>query len=472
MFRGAKPRVVILGTGWGGNKLARRLNKDMFDVRMISPANHFLMTPLLPSTAVGTLEFRAIQEPVRTIPGLQEYYQAKARELDVEKQTVLCEDVFKGNKFEVPYDYLCIAAGNKTNTFNTPGVADREGQDVFFLKHLFHARQIRNRILECFERASNPTITQDERDRLLSFILVGGGPTSCEFTSELHDFLVKDVVKWYPDLVEHIQISLLEAGPGLLGPFDRALGEYYEAELQKQPEISVMTGSAVTAVEENSEQGWHSTVAKLADGNEIPFGMMVWSAGLAPVRFTEKLDLPKHPRGGRIIIDDYMRVPGSNGRIFAIGDCAAHETAPLPPTAIVAEQQGQYLGDCFNLYYKDFDVVNMPKDAPLPSPGPVTPALMPLGFLEILDKLLLTAKPEFQYKIRGSMASMGFGGGVADLTQSELVPLGERGSIKGAAAVVAWRATYWTKQLSWSNMILVPMHWFKALIFGRDISRF
>lgn len=178
MFRGAKPRVVILGTGWGGNKLARRLNKDMFDVRMISPANHFLMTPLLPSTAVGTLEFRAIQEPVRTIPGLQEYYQAKARELDVEGQTVLCEDVFKGNKFEVPYDYLCIAAGNKTNTFNTPGVADREGQDVFFLKHLFHARQIRNRILECFERASNPTITQEERDRLLSFIVVGGDVTA------------------------------------------------------------------------------------------------------------------------------------------------------------------------------------------------------------------------------------------------------------------------------------------------------
>ena len=70
-----RPRVVILGSGWAGNTLARRLQKKKFDVRMISPSNHFLFTPLLPSTAVGTLEFRAIQEPVRTIPGLK-YYQA------------------------------------------------------------------------------------------------------------------------------------------------------------------------------------------------------------------------------------------------------------------------------------------------------------------------------------------------------------------------------------------------------------
>ena len=72
-----KPRVVILGSGWGGNKLARALDPAAWDVRVISPANHFLFTPLLPSTAVGTLEFRAIQEPIRTIAGLGEYYQAK-----------------------------------------------------------------------------------------------------------------------------------------------------------------------------------------------------------------------------------------------------------------------------------------------------------------------------------------------------------------------------------------------------------
>ena len=77
-----RPRVLILGSGWGGAKLARGLDKAKFDVLLISPANHFLFTPMLPSTAVGTLEFRAIQEPVRTIPGLSEFYQAKARSVE------------------------------------------------------------------------------------------------------------------------------------------------------------------------------------------------------------------------------------------------------------------------------------------------------------------------------------------------------------------------------------------------------
>ena len=110
----------LLGSGWAGFTLARRLEKSLFDVRVVSPANHFLFTPLLPSTAVGTLEFRAIQEPVRTIEGLGNYYQAKAKELDLEKRVVTCEDLYKGVKFDVSYDYLCVAGGMKSNTFNTP----------------------------------------------------------------------------------------------------------------------------------------------------------------------------------------------------------------------------------------------------------------------------------------------------------------------------------------------------------------
>ena len=134
------------------------------------------------------------------MPGLGEYYQAKAVSHDIENKTVACVDVFKGCEFDVRYDYLVISTGCKTNTFNTPGVAEREVKEVFFLKHLHHARQIRNRALECFERATNPTVSEGERRRLMSFVVVGGGPTSCEFTTELHDFLQQDVAKWYPDL--------------------------------------------------------------------------------------------------------------------------------------------------------------------------------------------------------------------------------------------------------------------------------
>ena len=113
-----RPRVVILGSGWAGFTLARRLDKSLYDVRVVSPANHFLFTPLLPSTAVGTLEFRAIQEPVRTIDGLDKYYQAKATKIDLGGGSVECKDIYSGAEFEVPYDYLCVAGGMKSNTFH------------------------------------------------------------------------------------------------------------------------------------------------------------------------------------------------------------------------------------------------------------------------------------------------------------------------------------------------------------------
>ena len=509
-----KPRIVILGSGWGGNTLARRLDKSIYDVRLVSPANHFLFTPLLPSTAVGTLEFRAIQEPVRTIRGLGEYYQAKARSIDTTSQTVTCEDLFKNHQFDLSYDYLVVAAGQKTNTFNTPGIAEREGKEVFFLKHLYHARKIRNRVLECFERASNPNLSPEERSRLLSFIVVGGGPTSCEFTTELYDFLQQDVKKWYHDLIPHIKLTLVEAGPGLLGSFDKSLADYYLNKL-KEKNIDVRLSTAVTGIEERyypstvttttakiddqdgsgsngvdipptedsdinfvNENAHHYTVASLADGTELPFGTMVWSAGLAPVKFIEHSGL-KLERG-KVVVDKYLRVPNQHGRIIAMGDCASvkandsEDAKPLPPTASVAEQQAYYVGDCFNLYYKDFDIVTdddkKGADTDVPLPGPIAPALMPWQQVEFLNKFLSTPVPHFEYKNRGAMAAMGFGGGVSDLTKTDLP--GPKVATSGLAAFFMWRSAYWTKQLSWQNMVLIPMYWFKQMIFGRDISRF
>lgn len=472
-----KPRVVILGTGWGGYTLARRLDKSKYDVRVISPANHFLFTPLLPMSAVGTLEFRAIQEPARTIERIGEYYQAKARGLDTDQKVVHCEDLFKKRPFSVSYDYLCIAAGNKTNTFNIPGVAKHEGDAVYFLKHLYHARQIRNRILECFERASNDSISPEERARLLSFVVVGGGPTSCEFMGELYDFIHDDVAKWYPDLKEEIQLTLVEAGPGLLSSFDKTLADYYLANLRKK-NIDVKLSTAVTgihdryfpassdgvenAAEKEKAEYRHYTVASFGDGTELPFGMMVWSAGLAPVKFIESCGLPL--LRGKVKVDEYLRVPESKGLIFALGDCAMvissseneEEARGLPPTASVAEQQAYYVSDAFNNYYHKFDVLdhdsNDEKDLPLP--GPVVPALLPYGGFpfEYFNRYLTKPAPQFQYLNRGAMAGMGFGGGVSDLTKTDLpVP---KVATSGVSAFLMWRSAYVTKQLSFTNMVL------------------
>jgi NADH dehydrogenase/NADH:ubiquinone reductase (non-electrogenic) len=460
---------VILGSGWSGHTLARRLcRKGHFDVRVISPSNHFLFTPLLPSTAVGTLEFRAIIEPCRTIPGLAQYYQAKAVALDTTQQQVLCADVFQeGRKFAIPYDYLVVAAGNKTNTFQTPGVAEREGREVFFLKHLYHARQIRNRVLECFERASQPSISEQDRDRLLSFVMVGGGPTSCEFTTELYDFLQGDVKKWFPDLIPHIKVTLVEAGPGLLGSFHKSLADYYLKSLKKR-KIDVRLSTSVVAVKEgyydspthekdviihSKGEGSHYTAALLADGTELPFGAMVWSAGLAPVKLVEDAGLEL--QRGRIVVDDYLRVPGTKGRVYAAGDCATLRDGPLPPTASVAEQQAYYLGECFNTYYSDYDVNGTDSEGEVPLPGPVVPALIPWENLAFLNTVLCKSAPIFQYKNRGAMAGIGFGDAVTDLTNTDLPS--PRTTMSGWAAFLTWRGVYLTKQLSWSNMMLIPM---------------
>jgi NADH dehydrogenase/NADH:ubiquinone reductase (non-electrogenic) len=153
----------------------------------------------LPSTAVGTLEFRAIQEPVRTIPNIK-YYQANVKQLDFEKRIAYCSDAFKeGHRFELEYDILILATGCETNTYGVQGVAEgRAAGSVFFLKQLSDSRAIRNRLLECFERASSPGISRLEADRLLTFVVVGGGPTNIEFASELFDFLKRDVCRCLP----------------------------------------------------------------------------------------------------------------------------------------------------------------------------------------------------------------------------------------------------------------------------------
>lgn len=343
-----------------------------------------------------------------------------------------------------------------------------EGVVVFFLKHLHHARTLRNRVIECFERASNPTIPVVQRDRLLSFIVVGGGPTSCEFMSELHDFIIHDVAKWYPDLVKHIKLTLVEAGPGILGSFDKSLSEYYLRRLNEM-NIEVRLNTAVTGIDENLIEGEQITTATFADGSEVNFGTMVWSAGLSPVKLVANSDLRLDR--SRVVVDDYLRVPGAKGRVFSLGDCATNPDSSLPPTATVAEQQALYLSECFNEHYSKFDVLDEKnRNVEVPLPGNVTPFLMPWNSLTFLNKFLCESSPEFQYKSRGAMASMGFGGGVTDLKNTDLPS--PKTTMSGKTSYLIWSSTYLSKQLSMQNMILIPMYWFKALVFGRDISRF
>ena len=179
----------------------------------------------------------------------------------------------------MPYDYLVMANGAMTNTFNTPGENFGEN-NVYFLKDLEHARAIRNRILECFERASYPNATPEEVDRLLTFVIVGGGPISVEFAGELHSFLKKDISKWYPEFQNRVNVQLIEAGQHILGPFNPSLVAYAE-DLMAKNKMKLRTGVAVKEVRDHE--------VELQDGTVIPCGIVVWSTGVKPTRFISTL---------------------------------------------------------------------------------------------------------------------------------------------------------------------------------------
>lgn len=429
----SKQNIVVLGSGWAGFRVARDLDKSKYNVTVVSPRNHFLFTPLLPSTTVGTLEFRCVQEPIRTIKNVQ-YLQAVANKIDFAEKKVHCADLYKHfdeedkihrNEFSIEYDKLVIALGTKSNTFGVPGFCSQEehiehnatGTDrhnVFFLKQLEHARAIRNRIIECFERASSPFIPDSEKQRLLTFVVVGGGPTSIEFTSELYDFLHNDVSRWYPDLAQSYKVVLIEAGQHLLGAFDESLSNYVEKLFQRR-NITFMTGESVKKVNYNS--------VLTGSGEDLPFGVCVWSTGNTALDLVKNLGL-QLSRDGRIIVDETLVVPG-HGDVYALGDCAVSSSQPLAMLAQVANQQGKYLAKCLNSSSN-------------------------------------TVKP-FKYIFMGSMAQLGTWNAVADLNGPK---------VTGLAAFLAWRSAYWGYQVSITNKILIPMYWFKSYWFGRDISKF
>ncbi len=185
---GKRKKLVILGTGWASYSVLKSVNKNLYDVIVVSPRNHFLFTPLLASTTVGTLEFRSIIEPIRNVGFRQtdHFHLSEAVGIDVEKKELYCRSVLKPElTYNIDYDKLVVGVGAVSNTFGIPGVSEH----AFFLKEVQDARAIRNRILNNFELALHPSISQEERRRLLHIIIVGGGPTGVEFGAELYDFV-------------------------------------------------------------------------------------------------------------------------------------------------------------------------------------------------------------------------------------------------------------------------------------------
>ncbi|XP_004490609.1 internal alternative NAD(P)H-ubiquinone oxidoreductase A2, mitochondrial-like isoform X1 [Cicer arietinum] len=437
-----KPRVVVLGTGWAGCRFMKGLDSKIYDIVCVSPRNHMVFTPLLASTCVGTLEFRSVAEPVARIqPAISNepgsfFFLANCTSINAHKHEVQCETVTEGTqtidpwKFTISYDKLVIALGAQPTTFGIHGVHEH----AIFLREVYHAQEIRRKLLLNLMMSDVPGITEEEKKRLLHCVVVGGGPTGVEFSGELSDFIMRDVRQRYAHVKDYIHVTLIEANE-ILSSFDDRLRHYATNQLTKSG-VRLVRGT-VKDVEEKK--------IILNDGTEVPYGLLVWSTGVGPSPIVRAMDLPKSP-GGRIGIDEWLRVPSVQD-IFSIGDCSGFVESTgkptLPALAQVAERQGKYLAGLLNKIGKaNGGHANSMKD------------------IDLGD--------QFVYKHLGSMATVGSYKALVDLRQNKEA----KGlSLAGFISWFVWRSAYLTRVISWRNRFYVAINWATTFVFGRDISR-
>ncbi|KAJ9626505.1 hypothetical protein H2203_004138 [Taxawa tesnikishii (nom. ined.)] len=465
-----RERIVILGSGWAGYTLSRELDHRQYQVVVVSPRSYFVFTPLLASCSVGTLEFRTALEPVRSRKGGTNYFQAWADGVDFankrieieeavgdptgamalttdrhagesaeEREKRIAQDTKKGKVFSMTWDRLVVAVGCYSQTFG-------------------------------FEAAALPTTSIEMRKMLLHFAVVGGGPTGIEFSAELHDIIVEDLAKLYPDLMQYYKITVYDVAEKVLPMFDKKLGEYAmktfrreNIDIKTSHHVQELRKGAPSSVQDRGDfhENEDCYTIRVKEEGEVGIGMCVWSTGLMMNPFVQKalgqpVNLPvdnveitkgadkkdrpwlvkKHPRNGGIITNDRLRVvlePGKDvgeGRavlkdVYAVGDCAVMEDTMYPATAQVANQKARWLAKRLNK--RDID------------------------------------QNGFTYKNLGVMAYIG---------NWNAIMQSSGGDVSGRIAWFIWRGAYLAKAVSWRNKILIPTYWFINWIFGRDISRF
>jgi len=325
--RTARKRVVIVGMGFGGMHAARELAGSQCEVLLLDRNNYHLFQPLLYQVATAGLEQESIAYPLRAL--IRNWYnlQFQMREvtgLDLDGKRVLTD------KGAVEYDYLILAGGSVTNFFGNAGVA----RHAFDLKRLADAERLRNAILTTFELAVQEADAQKKRE-LLTFVVVGGGPTGVEFAGALAELIRYVFRKDYPSLrLAESRVVLLEAAPTLLGAMPERLRRYAGQRLQ-QMGVEVRCNTLVADASEGE--------VRLGSGEIIASRTLFWSAGVKAAPLADLVPGTKGP-GGRVPVQPDLSLPGHD-EVYVVGDmaCVLHNGAPLPMMAPAAMQQGRHV---------------------------------------------------------------------------------------------------------------------------------
>ncbi len=391
------PRVVIVGAGFGGLWAARSLARLPVDVLLVDRNNYHTFLPLLYQVAAAELEPEAIIYPVRSIlRGLPNVHFAMAEVLEIDFNT----RVVKISDRVIPYDFLILAIGSTFHFFGVPGAAEH----AFALKTLEQGIALRSHILRCFERAVYEPVAERRR-QLLTFAIVGGGPTGVEFAGALAELIRGPLRKDYSTLdFREVRVLLLEALESLLPGFPAPLRSYTFERLRWMG-LEVRLGAQVSHVNRNA--------VHLNDGPVIPTETVVWTAGVRGDPRVERWGL-SIARGGRVVVLPTLQVSG-HPEVYVVGDLAlVEEGESLPMVAPVAIQQG-------------------------------VAAARNIG-----RQVVGQAPQPFRYRDRGTMATIGRNAAVAKL--------GTR-AFTGFPAWILWLGVHLLNLIGFRNRLIVLINW-------------
>ncbi|KAF5380948.1 hypothetical protein D9615_004141 [Tricholomella constricta] len=517
-----KPKLVIIGGGWGAMGVLDTLHVGDYHVTVVSSETFTTFTPLLPSAAVGTVQVRSLVEPIRKIIARLHghFVQGKAVDLVMSERLLEVETkTYDGGTTNVyiPYDKLVIAVGSTSSTHGVPGL-----ENCFQLKTIADAQAIRRRIMDNFEMASLPTISPEERKRLLSFVICGGGPTGVETAAEIDDFCQEDIMRYFPKICrEEVSIHVIQSREHILNTYSEAISKYAERKF-KRDGVNLVTSARVSAVDKETV----TYTTKDRDGKTvkhvIPTNFVLWSTGIAMNPFTKRVTdiLPNQVHKKAIVVDAHLRVKGAPlGDIYALGDSATVETSVVSHFMDLVEEADKdnngkinfeewkimvkrikaripmaedhliEVRALFDMYDKDMDnnlslneLVPLLQDlekrlTALPATAQVASQqgkyigkkLHKLARRSQAAQLNNMRPPNdeevckpFRYLHLGSLAYIG---------NAAVFDLGGYSLMGGLAAMYAWRSIYWNEQVSARTRGLLMTDWIIRGVWGRDLSR-
>ena len=321
-----RPKVVIVGAGFGGLEAAKTLSRAAVDVTVLDRQNHHCFQPLLYQVATAALSPADVAWPIRHILRKQEnatVLMAEVRSIDTDAHVVHADSI------SVPYDYLVLATGATHSYFGH----DEWAEVAPGLKRIEDATRIRRRILIAFEQAELAT-DATERRRLLTFAIVGGGPTGVEMAGAISEVARQSLAQDF----RHIdptaaRIVLIEAGPRIMPTLPENLSDYVRRTLGKKG-VEVMTSTRVIACDARGVDLEHG---------RLDAGTVIWAAGVVASPAAQWLNA-EHDRAGRVLVNPDLSVPG-HPNVFVLGDTADVVGQPgIPGTAPPAKQMGAYVG--------------------------------------------------------------------------------------------------------------------------------